>query len=83
MMPTAPDLKKLLIVAMVSVLTACGGSDGRKAKYMDEGKQLFAAGDYQKPSFPSRTYCKLTPKTLKHVIKWPKPQASWVKYRMQ
>jgi Tfp pilus assembly protein PilF len=64
MIPIVPDLKKLLIVALVAVLTACGGSDERKAKYLAEGKQLFAAGDYKKAQLSFKNVLQIDPKDL-------------------
>ena len=64
MIPTTPDLKKLFIVALLSLLTACGGSEERKAKYMAEGKQLFAAGDYQKAQLSFKNVLQIDPKDI-------------------
>jgi tetratricopeptide (TPR) repeat protein len=64
MTPIVPDLKKLFIVALVTLLTACGGSDERKAKYMAEGKQLVAAGDYKKAQLSFKNVLQIDPKDL-------------------
>ena len=64
MIPTTPDFKKLFIVALVSLLTACGGSEERKAKYMVEGKQLFASGDYQKAQLSFKNVLQIDPKDI-------------------
>jgi tetratricopeptide (TPR) repeat protein len=64
MMPTSADLKKLSIVALVCLLTACGGSDERKTKYMEEGKQLFAAGDFQKAKLSFKNVLQIDPKHI-------------------
>ena len=64
MLPIVPGSKKLLIVAMVGLLAACGGSEERKAKYMDEGKQLFTAGDYQKAQLSFKNVLQIDPKDV-------------------
>ncbi|WP_262963887.1 tetratricopeptide repeat protein [Methylobacter psychrophilus] len=64
MLPIVPGSKKLLIVAMVGLLAACGGAEERKAKYMDEGKQLFTAGDYQKAQLSFKNVLQIDPKDV-------------------
>jgi hypothetical protein len=41
-------LRNLGIAIVSASLVACGGAEERKAKYMEEGSQLFQAGDYEK-----------------------------------
>lgn len=47
-MPNCLLFKNLLLLSLINMLLACNGSDARKADYMEEGKQLFKAGDYKK-----------------------------------
>jgi len=69
MLPIAPLSKKLLILALVSMLAACGGSEERKANYMKEGKQLFDAGDYQKAMLSYKNVLQIDPKDVE-AIRW-------------
>ena len=64
MLPKVPHSKKLLIVALISMLTACGGSEERKAKYMEEGKQLFTEGDYKKAQLSFKNVLQIDPKDI-------------------
>ncbi len=56
--------KKLLIGIMVSGLLACGGSEERKAKYMEEGKQLFKEGNYEKAKLAFKNVLQIDPKDV-------------------
>lgn len=56
--------KKLLIVFMVNALLACGGSEERKAKYMEEGKQLFKEGNYEKAKLAFKNVLQIDPKDV-------------------
>ncbi len=71
-MTTHKFLKNLGIVVLTTGLVACNGAEDRKAKYMEEGKQLFQAGDYEKANWPLKTCCKSIRKTPKAASKWPK-----------
>lgn len=62
MISAVPVLKKLLVVVLISLLAACGGSAERKAKYMKEGKQLFEAGDYEKAQLSFKNVLQIDPK---------------------
>ena len=64
MKPVVPDFKTLIIVSLLSMLVACGGSSERKAKYMEEGKKLFAAGDYQKAQLSFKNVLQIDPKDI-------------------
>ena len=64
MLRSTSGLKKLSIVVLVSLLTACGGSEERKSKYMEEGKQLFAAGDYKKAQLSYKNVLQIDPKHI-------------------
>ena len=64
MLLKVPHSKKLLVVALVSLLTACGGSEERKAKYMEEGSKLFTAGDYQKAQLSFKNVLQMDPKDV-------------------
>ena len=44
---------KILAVSLAVVLTACGGAEERKAKYMEKGKEYFAEKNYGARSRPS------------------------------
>ncbi|MEQ1530531.1 MAG: tetratricopeptide repeat protein, partial [Methylococcales bacterium] len=54
----------LLILLMVNALLACGGSEERKAKYMEEGKQLFKEGDYEKAKLAFKNVLQIDPKDV-------------------
>jgi len=41
-------LRYLLLLCLVSNLTACDRADEQKTKYIEEGKRLYQAGDYKK-----------------------------------
>ncbi|MFA5983139.1 MAG: tetratricopeptide repeat protein [Methylococcaceae bacterium] len=57
-------LKKLLVLALVCSLVACGGAEGRKAKYLAEGKKLFEAGDFQKAQLSFKNVLQIDPKNI-------------------
>ena len=64
MLTIVPLSKKLLILALVGMLVACGGSEERKAKYMEEGKQLLAEGNYQKAMLSYKNVLQIDPKDV-------------------
>jgi tetratricopeptide (TPR) repeat protein len=55
-------LKNLGITLLSVGLVACDGADERKAKYMDEGKQLFQAGNYEKAELAFKNVLQIDPK---------------------
>ena len=55
-------LKNLGIVVLTTGLVACNGADERKAKYMEEGKQLYQAGDYEKAQLAFKNVLQIDPK---------------------
>jgi len=56
--------KKIVLVLAVSSLVACGGSEERKAKYMEEGKQLFKEGNYEKAKLAFKNVLQIDPKDI-------------------
>ncbi|WFP51100.1 tetratricopeptide repeat protein [Methylomonas sp. EFPC3] len=61
-MTTHNFLKNLGIVVLTTGLVACNGAEERKAKYMEEGKQLFQAGDYEKAQLAFKNVLQIDPK---------------------
>ncbi|ANE55429.1 tetratricopeptide repeat protein [Methylomonas sp. DH-1] len=61
-MTTHKFLKNLGIVVLTTGLVACNGAEDRKAKYMEEGKQLFQAGDYEKAQLAFKNVLQIDPK---------------------
>lgn len=55
-------LRNLGIAVLATGLMACNGAEERKAKYMDEGKQLFQAGDYEKAQLAFKNVLQIDPK---------------------
>lgn len=55
-------LRNLGIAVLASGLVACNGADERKAKYMEEGKQLMEAGDYEKAQLAFKNVIQIDPK---------------------
>lgn len=55
-------LKNLGIVVLTTGLVACNGAEGRKAKYMEEGKQLYLSGDYEKAQLAFKNVLQIDPK---------------------
>ena len=57
-----PLFKKITLVSAVCLLVACGGSEERKSRYMQEGKQLFTEGNYQKAMLSYKNVLQIDPK---------------------
>ena len=55
-------LRNLGIAVLTTGLVACDGADERKAKYMEEGSQLFQAGDYEKAQLAYKNVLQIDPK---------------------
>ncbi len=56
-------LKKLLIITLtVGLLSACGGKEERKAKYLEKGKTYLAEENYDKASVEFRNVLQIDPK---------------------
>lgn len=65
MVATRHCLRNLLVLCLASVfLIACGGSEERKAKYMEEGKQLFREGNYEKAHLAFKNVLQIDPKDI-------------------
>ncbi|NOT10796.1 MAG: tetratricopeptide repeat protein [Methylococcaceae bacterium] len=62
MKPVVPSLKVVFLIVTIGLLTACGGSSERKAKYMEEGKQLMEKGDYEKAQLSFKNVLQIDPK---------------------
>ncbi len=57
-------LQKLLIVALtVGLLSACGGKEERKAKYLEKGKVYLAEKNYDKAKIEFKNVLQIDPKT--------------------
>lgn len=57
-------IKNLAVLTLAASLVACSGSEERKAKYLDEGKKLFAAGDYKKAQISFKNVLQIDPKNV-------------------
>jgi len=56
-------LQKLLIIALtVGLLSACGGKEERKAKYMEKGKAYLAEENYKKAEIEFKNVLQIDPK---------------------
>lgn len=55
-------LRNLGIAVVTAGLVACNGAEERKAKYMDEGKQLMQAGDFEKAQLAFKNVIQIDPK---------------------
>ncbi|MDD5579703.1 MAG: tetratricopeptide repeat protein [Methylobacter sp.] len=65
MVTTRHCLRSLIVLCLASVLLmACGGSEERKAKYMEEGKQLFLEGNYEKAHLAFKNVLQIDPKDI-------------------
>lgn len=53
---------KILAVGLAVVLTACGGAEERKAKYMEKGKAYFAEKNYDKAEIEFKNVMQIDPK---------------------
>ena len=60
-----PLFKKITLVSAVCLLVACGGSEERKSRYMQEGKQLFTEGNYQKAMLSYKNVLQIDPNLTK------------------
>ena len=59
-------LQKLLIVTLtVSLLSACGGKEERKAKYLERGKSYLAEKNYDKAKIEFKNVLQIDPKDAK------------------
>lgn len=58
------SIKKLTVLILAITLAACGGSEERKTKYLEEGKKLFAAGDYKKAQISFKNVLQIDPKNV-------------------
>ncbi len=57
-----PHTRKILVLALAGLLVACGGSEERKAKYMEEGKHLYDEGNYKKALLSYKNVLQIDPK---------------------
>ena len=64
MISIATYIKKLSILALASVLMACGNSEEKKTKYMEEGKHLFEAGEFKKAQLSFKNVLQIDPKHI-------------------
>ena len=55
-------IKKWAVVCVVAGLIACGGAEERKAKYMQQGKELFQEGRYEKALLAFKNVLQIDPK---------------------
>jgi tetratricopeptide (TPR) repeat protein len=55
-------LRNLGIAVLTTGLVACNGAEERKAKYMEEGKQLLQSGDYEKAGLAFKNVLQIDPK---------------------
>lgn len=53
---------KVLAVSLAILLTACGGAEERKAKYMEKGKEYFAEKNYEKAKIEFKNVMQIDPK---------------------
>jgi tetratricopeptide (TPR) repeat protein len=53
---------KILAVSLAVILTACGGAEERKAKYMEKGKNYFAEKNYEKARIEFKNVMQIDPK---------------------
>ena len=53
---------KLLLVAVVLLVVACGGKEEREAKYLERGKALFEQGDFVNAGLEFRNAAQINPK---------------------
>ena len=58
------NFKKICIVVIACLLVACGGKEERKVKYMQEGKQLFSEGKYDKAILSFKNVLQIDPKDV-------------------
>ena len=54
--------RNLGIAVLAAGLVACNGAEERKAKYMEEGKQLLQAGNYEKAQLAFKNIIQIDPK---------------------
>ncbi|THB70547.1 MAG: hypothetical protein D6B28_08975 [Gammaproteobacteria bacterium] len=57
--------KNIVITAFVIILASCGGSEGRKEKYLEQGISKFEAGDYDKARVSFKNVLQIDPKDVK------------------
>ena len=56
-------LQRLLIIALtVGLLSACGGKEERKAKYLEKGKSYLAEKNYDKAKIEFKNVLQIDPK---------------------
>ncbi len=55
-------IRNLGIAVLTTGLIACNGAEERKAKYMEEGKQLMQAGEYEKAQLAFKNIVQIDPK---------------------
>lgn len=55
---------KSLLIALVIALTACSGAEGRKAKHMQKGNELFARQNYEKARLEYKNILQIDPKDV-------------------
>lgn len=53
---------KILAVSLAVILTACGGAEERKAKYMEKGKNYFVEKNYDKAKIEFKNVMQIDPK---------------------
>ncbi len=54
--------KKLILLALVTSLVACGGADERKSVYLDKAMKSMQAGDYEKARIELKNVLQIDPK---------------------
>ena len=52
---------KVAVLALVLLLTACGGAESRRASHMERGQKFYAAGNYEKARVEFRNALQITP----------------------
>ena len=52
----------VILAALISLLTACGGAESRKAEYMEQAEESFAAQDYDKAKLGYKNAIQIDPK---------------------
>lgn len=57
-------IKPILISLLVVLLVACGGAEDRKTAYMNKGRDLFTAGNYEKARLEFQNVLQIDPKDL-------------------
>ena len=56
------NFRLLLSIALITVLTACGGAEERKAVYMEKAKSSIEAGDLDKARIELKNVLQIDPK---------------------